>query len=237
MFLIMKTMMLGLMIMGLAGAALAIEPADLDHRIRELTGKFEMLQSQGDKKIPADVLRRAQGVILLDRTKAGFLFAYEGGGGVALVRNAKTDSWSPAAFLGASEASLGFQIGGEQDFYVILLMSADANRILTEPNFKFGGEARGTAGETSAGHEGKITTPVQPVLIYDSRKGLYGGATVQGGAVTPDDKANRIYYGELVSMRDILFDHKVQPTEAAGNLAAKLNEYSQKQDDTYSAHK
>lgn len=224
------------MIMGLASAALAIEPAELDHRIRELTGKFEMLQSQANKRIPADVLRRAQGVILLDRTKAGFLFAYEGGGGVAMVRNAKTDSWSPAAFLGASEASLGFQIGGEQDFYVILLMSADANRILTEPNFKFGGEARGTAGDVSAGQEGKITTPDQPVLVYDSRKGLYGGATIQGGAITPDDKANRIYYGQFVTMRDILFEHKVQQTEAAFNLAAKLNEYSKVRDNSDSAH-
>jgi lipid-binding SYLF domain-containing protein len=233
----MKTMILGLTIMGLAGAALAIEPAELDHRIRELTGKFEMLQSQANKGIPADVLRRAQGIVLLDRTKAGFLFAYEGGGGVAMVRDAKTDSWSPAAFLGATEASLGFQIGGEQDFYVILLMSADANRILTEPNFKFGGEARGTAGDTSAGREGKITTPDQPVLVYDSRKGLYGGATIQGGAVTPDDKANRIYYGQFVTMRDILFDHKVQATEAGSDLAAKLNGYSKVHDDSYSAHK
>ena len=35
MLVIMKTIMLGLMIMGLASAALAIEPAELDHRIRE----------------------------------------------------------------------------------------------------------------------------------------------------------------------------------------------------------
>ena len=163
------------MIMGLASAALAIEPAALDNRIRELTGKFEVLQSQAGKAIPADVLRRAQGVILLDRTKAGFLFAYEGGGGVAMVRNAKTDTWSPAGFLGASEASLGFQIGGEQDFYVILLMSADANRILTEPNFKFGGEARGTAGDVSAGHAGKITTPASQCWFMTAARACTAG--------------------------------------------------------------
>src|SRR5580700_3524209 len=62
----MKTLMLSLMIMGLAGAALAIEPAELDNRVRELTAKFDMMQSRADKGIPADVLRRAQGVILLD---------------------------------------------------------------------------------------------------------------------------------------------------------------------------
>ncbi len=74
-----------------------------------------------DKNIPPDVLHRAQGIILLDRTKAGFILAYQGGGGVAMVRDAdRTKAWSPAAFVGASEASLGFQVGGEQGFYVIL---------------------------------------------------------------------------------------------------------------------
>ena len=38
-------------------------------------------------------------------------------------------------------------------------------------------------------------------------------------------------------MRDILFDHKVLPTEAASDLARKLNEYSKVRDDTYSAQK
>jgi lipid-binding SYLF domain-containing protein len=233
----MKTMMIGLMLLGFAGGALAIEPAELDSRIRELTAKFEMLQAKADTRIPPDVLQRAQGVILLDRTKAGFLFAYEGGGGVALVREKGTDTWSPAGFLGASEASLGFQVGGEKNFYAILLMSRDADRVLTEPNYKFGGEATGTAGDASGGHEGKFSTMNQPVLIYDSRKGLYGGATIQGGSITPDDKANRIYYGQFVTMRDILLDHRVQTTESSTDLARKLNEYSRVPDVAPSARK
>jgi lipid-binding SYLF domain-containing protein len=34
-----------------------------------------------DRRIPADVLSKACGIVLLDRTKAGFGFAYQGGGG------------------------------------------------------------------------------------------------------------------------------------------------------------
>jgi len=37
------------MIMDLASVALAIELMERDHLIRELTGKFEMLQSQADQ--------------------------------------------------------------------------------------------------------------------------------------------------------------------------------------------
>jgi lipid-binding SYLF domain-containing protein len=235
----MKTIVLGLILLGFAGSILAIEPAALDNRVRALTAKFETMQAKPDKSIPPDVLSRARGIILLDRTKAGFLFAYQGGGGVAMVKdaNAKPDKWSPVAFLGASEASLGFQIGGEQDFYVILLMSSDANRLLTEPNFTFGGEARGTAGNSSGGQEGKVSTVEQPYLVYSDRKGLYGGATIKGGAVTPDEKANFIYYGQSLTMRDILLNHKVEPTDSATDLAKSIAMYSKIHDDTYSARR
>ncbi len=208
--------------MGLAGTVLAIEPAELNNRLRQLGAKFDTMQATADKRIPADTLRKAKGIVLMDRTKAGFLFAYEGGGGAAMVRDPKTDAWGPVAFVSASEASLGFQIGGEQNFYVILLMTTNATRFLTEPNYNFGGEARGTAGDASSGQEGKVDTGEPPYVVYDLRKGLYGGAAIKGGAVSADDKANQVYYGQYLTMKDILFDHKVQPTQPAMDLAAKL---------------
>jgi lipid-binding SYLF domain-containing protein len=219
----MKTLLLGLILLGFAASALAIDKAELDNRIRTLTAKLETLQQKPDKRIPADNLRKARGIILLDRTKAGFIFAYQGGGGVALVKDAKTDKWSTVAFLAANEASLGFQVGGQQSFYVILLMNTNATRLLTEPNFEFGGEARGTAGNTTSGVEGTVSSAEQPTLVYDDRKGLYGGAAVKGGAIAPDDEANRAYYEQSVTMQDILFDKKVKATKAASELAAKIS--------------
>ncbi len=222
----MKTKVLSLIILSCALSASAIEKTELDNRLRTLTARFEALQRQPDKMIPAETLRRAQGIILLERTKAGFLFAYQGGGGAAMTRDPKTGKWSPAAFLSANEASLGFQIGGEQNFFVILLMNTNATRLLTEPTFDVGGEARGTAGDANTGVEVKVSSHEQPVLVYDERKGLFGGAAIKGGALAPDDDANRVYYGQFVTMRDILFDKKVKATGAATDLAAKISEHS-----------
>ena len=224
----MKTIKLGFiaLLLGIAGSTVAAEKAELDGRIRMLTAKLEAMQQKADKAIPADNFRKAQGIILLDRTKAGFIFAYQGGGGVALVKDPKTEQWGPAAFLTANEASLGFQVGGEQTFFAILLMSTNATRLLSEPNVTAGGEARGTAGDSTAAVEAKVSPTEQSVLVYSDRRGLYGGAAIKGGAIAPDEQANREYYGQLLTMKEILFENKVKPTEAATGLASKLREYS-----------
>lgn len=170
----MKRIMLGIMLLGLASHALAIERSDLDYRIRLLTAKFEAMQARPETAIPPDVLQNSRGIILLERTKAGLVFAFEGGGGVALVKDdATTTGWSPAAFMGANQVSLGFQAGAEEGFYAIVLMDDSSTRLLTAPNYEYGSEARGTAGDASGG-AGSAISPLRPhVLVFSDRSGLY----------------------------------------------------------------
>ena len=220
-FYVMKRKMLGLMLAGIAGSALAVDRVDLDSRIRTLTAKFEALQQDPAKAIPAETLAKAKGIVLLDRLKAGVVFAYQGGSGVAMAKDA-SGRWSPAAFLKADEASLGAQIGGQKSFIVMVFMDANFERWLAHEQTSFGGEARGTGGDSTAGVEG-VTGPQEPsVLVFDSREGLYGGAVVKGGSITFDDAGNRIYYGQPLTANDILFGGKVKPTEAAVALADQI---------------
>lgn len=223
----MKAMLLSLALLSLVSPALAVDRAELDDRIRALTARFEALQADPDKRVPADVLRRAQGIILLDTTKAGIMFAFQGGDGIAMVRD-KWESWSPAAFLNRNEASFGFQAGGEENFYVILLMTTNATHILLKPAIDFGAEAQGTAGSNSSRAEGKIVSPCQSVLVYDDHNGFYGGVSFKNGTLAPNANDNRVYYGQYESMSDILFDGKVERTETAAALAKKIRTYSQK---------
>ena len=220
-------MLLGLALLGLVSPALAVDRPELDDRIRALTARFEALQEQPDKRVPAEVLRKAQGILLLDTTKAGFMFAFQGGNGIATVRD-KWGNLSPVAFLVANEGSFGFQAGGEQNFYVILLMTTNATRSLLKPAIDFGGEAQGTAGNNSCGAEGKFNSPKQSVLVYSDRAGFYGGMAFKGGSLAPANDDNRVYYGQYVSMSDILFDKKLERTQTATDLAEKITTYSQK---------
>jgi lipid-binding SYLF domain-containing protein len=223
----MKPLVTGLLLLGLVLSALAVNRSDLDYRIRKLAIKLEALQAKPDKRIPAQNFRNAKGIILLDRTKAGFVFAYQGGSGIAMAKDPKTGQWSPPAFLKANEASLGFQVGGQQSFVVILLMNTNAMRKLAEGgSFSFGGEASGTAGSSSARTEGTISSTEPLMLVYSDTGGLYGGVAVKGGALSPDTDANVAYYGQYLTTAEILFDRKVKTSEAATEVARKFDQFS-----------
>ncbi len=224
----MKTIIASLLLVGLSLPSFAVNKTELDSALRKLTSKFETLQSKADKRVPAEKLRKAQGIVLLDRTKAGFLFAYQGGGGVAMVKDPKSNQWSAPAFFKANEASLGFQIGGQQSFVVILLMDTNSARTLTEPTFHFGGEASGTAGDSSAGTDGTLSSQEQATLVYADREGLYGGVAIKGGSISADTDANAVYYEQGLTTGEILFEKKGKPSEAATQLAKKITEYSSK---------
>jgi lipid-binding SYLF domain-containing protein len=179
-----------------------------------------------DHRIPPQSLRDAKGVILLDRTKAGFLFAYQGGSGVVMVRDAQTSRWSAPAFISANEASLGFQIGEQQSFVVVLLMNTNSIRQLANGVFDFGGDASGTAGNVTAGAGATISSTEPLALVYSDTAGLYGGVSIRGDALSPDTKANVTYYSQFLTTPEILFEGKAKPSQAAGELAQKLDEYS-----------
>jgi lipid-binding SYLF domain-containing protein len=217
--------MLGLMLSGLVSAAMAVEPSELDNRIRMLTDKFETFQHQPGKSIPAETLSQAQGIILLETIKGGLVFGYQGGDGVAMVKDAKLGRWSAAAFVKANQASFGAQIGEEQNFYIILLMTTNSTWKLIDPKIEFGAGASGTANASTGGVQTK-TPSEQDVFVYKDRVGLYGGAVVKGGGISSDSDANRVYYGQDLSMRDILFDHKVQSSATTSLLADKINSYT-----------
>ncbi len=221
----MKSVITALLLFALTAPAWAIDKSAVDQRIRKLTAKFEEMQAKPDKRIPAENLRKAQGIILLDRTKAGFIFAYQGGGGLAMVKDAKTEQWSPPAFVSANEASLGLQIGGQQSFVVVLLMNTNATHGLTESSFNFGGEASGTAGNATGKAEGTVSSDSQALVqVYGDATGLYGGAAIKGGAISPDTDANVAYYGQGLAPKEILFDRKGTPSEAATALAQKITQ-------------
>jgi len=208
------------LLLGLATTGFADTKEELDNRVRKLMAQFDSLQSDAKARIPAKTLEKAQGVIVMDRTKGGFIVGYEQGFGVAMVKN--KGEWSPFSFMSSHEGSFGAQIGGKSTFAVILLMTEGARDRLASSKVDFGGEAGGTGGSSSGGVGEDFTQ--NPVIVFGQSKGVYGGAVVKGGSVSANDKANQDYYGEFHSIKDILFDGKVKSSETAEEFAKKLEE-------------
>jgi SH3 domain-containing YSC84-like protein 1 len=222
----MKTLMLGLILMGFAGGALAVDSAELDQRIQNLTALFQVMQNKPDVAVPPEVLRDAKGLVFLDVTKAGFGFAYQHGAGVALVKDPATGRWSAPGFIEANTASVGPQVGGQQVFCVIVFTTTNSVYALTQPNFAPGGEAGATAGYRGGSVQGSAARVARDTEFYADRNGFFGGADVKFGGISPDDNANTVYYEKSVTMADILFNHAATKSQAAQDLIQSVTDQS-----------
>ena len=206
--------------------ALAESKNKLDARVRDLTDYFETVQKDKDTAVPAEILSKAEGMIIMRTYKAGFIVGVAGGHGVALVKNKTTGKWGPVGFVKSGEGSFGFQAGAQRSDMVLVLMNSDGVKVLTDPNFKIGADVSATVGPKSGGGQANFETDKTPVLVYSDKKGAYGGASLQTGAIFPDPGDNEDYYDKKLTMTEIVVDGKVEPTEAAKLLAGKIEEYA-----------
>ena len=218
----MKKIIIGLLVMGLTGSAWAVTRDDLNSRIQSLNQEFTTMQQNPGTRIPAADLAKAQGIVLLDQTKGGLIFAYHSGDGIAMVKNS-SGHWSAPAFVTSTGASFGVQAGGERDFYVILFTSPQAAHALTQQKVNFGAQVGGTGGNENYNAEAN-TVPADSIKVYSAHHGVFGGASVKGGTLSADDKADMAYYGRNVSMNDILFNGQVQPTPTEDGLINNIGQ-------------
>lgn len=219
----MKTIILGILMMGLAGSAFAVEKPQLDQRLQSITEKFTAMQQNPATRVPADQLAAAKGIVLLDRTGGAFIVGVHGGYGVAMMRD-KEGNWTAPSFVSTSGASLGAQIGGTKDFFVVLAKTPDAAETLKQSSMDFGVQASATGGSQSTGAEANAESN-PAVVIYSQNKGLYAGASLKGGTVKEDADSNSVYYGRPVSAADI-FSGQVTTSSGGDVLAKEIEKFS-----------
>jgi len=202
----------------------ALTKAQLEARIQAYTAAFTTMQQNPATRVPASQLAQAHGIVLLDRTGGALVFGFHSGNGVALVKD-ESGRWSPAGFVSSVTASLGAQIGGSRDFFVILLMSPATAQSLRASSMDFGAQASGTGGTAQAGAQATLNSG-PAVLVYSQHSGLYAGAVIKGRSLSADQRANEVYYGKPVTMDDILFSRNVSPSQATQDLISKIEQFS-----------
>ena len=156
-------------------------------------------------------LRNARAVLIIPGlVKGGFIFGAEGGDGVLLART--RHGWSSPAFYSLGSASFGLQIGLEQAQLVMIIMTDRALRALERSKFKFGANAGLTVVTLGAGVGGATSGNLSgDIILWSKSQGAYGGLTLSGSVVAPEDDTNADFYGRDVTVPEILHNEVSNP--------------------------
>jgi len=203
------------------------------------TGEREQkrLQAAGDvlkeildipDDIPKDLLDRAECVIVLPGVKK-FAIGIGGsfGRGAMTCRSGQnfTGSWGPPALYALEGANLGFQLGGQETDFVLLVMNAKGAKSLLSSKVKLGADAAAAAGPK--GRTAQADTDIlmrAEVLSYSRARGLFAGVSLEGSTLRSDGGANENLYGRSLSAKDIIRDHKVGVPGSGSTLVSVLNQ-------------
>ncbi|MDP2137951.1 MAG: lipid-binding SYLF domain-containing protein [Candidatus Didemnitutus sp.] len=182
------------------------------------------LQSSTKTAIPAEVLRRAQGIVVINQVQAGLFFGIKDGYAVALVRR-PNGQWSIPIFLRAAETSLGLQIGVRSVNKVLVIMDEPTTRLLLKSRFNFGAEAKAVAGVRASESEAlnKQLFDGANVLAYSQQEGFFVGASVKTGFMQPDETSNRLFYQTNHRAPELLFSDWVTPPPEAQFIMNYVN--------------
>ena len=193
-----------------------VKRSKLVERLDTCEAILQDLQSSTKTAIPADVLRRARAIVVVNQVQAGIIFGVKDGYAVALVRR-PNGRWSVPAFLNTGEASLGLQAGVKALNTVLVIMDDATARLLLNRKVNFGAEAKAVAGVRAAEAE-RVTRPLPDaanVFVYALQEGYYLGAALKTGYMAPNEEANRVFYNTNNKMPELLYSDWVQaPTEA-----------------------
>lgn len=190
-----------------AAPALAAEgPNDKDRKVFDkAVTVLETLTSAPDDGIPEELMQRAECVLVFpDVTKGAFIVGGRYGRGVALCREASGEFGSPAYFS-MGGGSIGWQWGGQQTDFVLLVMNRNGMKNLLEDEFTLGVDA--TAAVGPVGRTASASTDAQlqaQILSWSRSQGLFVGAALEGAVVKPSDDANTRLYGREIAAKTIL---------------------------------
>ena len=194
--------------------------ADTPGRLTAAVETLNSLSKAADSEIPADLLKKAQCVIVIPSLKSGaFIVGGEYGRGFTSCRTAS--GWSAPAAVKAEAGSVGFQIGGSESEVVMLVMNKKGMDRLLSTKFTLGGDATVAAGPVGRNASAKTDASMNAeILSYSRSRGVFAGVSLEGGTLREDDSANKDLYGKAMTNRAILTGGVPAPPSASSFLAA-----------------
>lgn len=182
--------------------------------------------------VPLSVLNKADCIIVIPSLKkAGFVVGAEYGRGVMTCRGGEqfTGAWSAPTMMKSGGGSFGLQAGGQSIDLVILVMNDKGARAAMKGNAKLGADASIAAGPVGRDAEASTNATMSAeMLSYSRTQGVFGGISLSGTTLGPDEGANKDLYGKKVTATEIISGAAGPPPASAQRLLAVLTEKSPK---------
>lgn len=209
---------------GLAGSLRAADDENLQ-RLKAAGEVLGEIQSAPDKKIPNDLFHKARCVVVIPgMKKAGFIFSGKYGRGYASCRKAG-GGWTAPAGMRIEGGGFGLQAGGSATDVVMLVMSKKGMDGLLASKFTLGGEASVAAGPVGRDASAQTDATMRAdILSWSRSRGVFGGLSLQGGTLRPDEDANKALYGDKATSKELLTG-KIDKPLVSDLLTEKLNQY------------
>ena len=177
-------------------------------RVKESGTVLKEILDMPDNGIPGNVLNGAKCIIVLPSVKKvaiGIGGTY--GRGVMSCRTGQDykGAWSAPVMMASSGGNIGFQVGGEATDFVIVVTNDKGAQSLLNNKVKLGADASIAAGPVGRTGEASTNASMKAqMLSYSRSRGVFGGVSLSGATLRPDDGANENLYGKKVSAEDII---------------------------------
>lgn len=182
--------------------------------------------------IPKELLDKAECVVVFPSVKKvaiGIGGSYGRGAMTCRTGEAFEGPWSTPALFALEGASIGFQLGGQETDFVLLVMNERGAESLLGSKVKLGADASAAAGPKgrTAGASTDIAMRAE-ILTYSRARGLFAGVSLEGSTVRSDGDANQNVYGKRLTAKEIIRGGAVKPTAEGRELVDLLNSRSPK---------
>jgi SH3 domain-containing YSC84-like protein 1 len=178
---------------GAVSPALAQRPPN--ETVNSATQVLREIMSVPDKGIPESLLREAQGIAIVPgMVKGGFIIGLQHGRGVLTTRD-EAGLWRAPVFITLTAGSVGWQAGVQATDLVLVFKTRRGVEGVLKSKITFGADLAVAAGPV--GRQASAGTDVQlnaEILSYSRSRGLFAGASVQGGTLHVDHRATSEYY-------------------------------------------
>lgn len=195
------------------------------------TQAADVLQAQAqqpaDKRIPEALVNDARCIAVFPSvTQVAFIVGGKRGHGLLACRKQGGQrGWTRAApvFYTLTGGSVGFQAGAQSSSLILLFLTPDSVRQLTQNDIKFGADVGIAAGPV--GYNASVQGAPAPVVSYRRSKGLFAGVNLNGSTMNFDADSTEAVYGQQVAdPHTVLFQMNRVPSsvDAFNQALAKL---------------